>query len=66
MVKTKYKWTTAGKNVGREDLLLTLMYLLFILYLFSAVKENSVIYVFGISDDLCSLRRFSFMRKSIH
>lgn len=51
--------------MGREDLLLTLMCLLFISYLFSGVKENSVIYVFGISDDLHNMRRFSLMRNSM-
>lgn len=43
-------------NVGREDLLLTLMYYFFFTYLFSGVKENSLIYVFRISDDLSNMR----------
>lgn len=55
----------SGKECGQRRFTAYTDVLTFHSYLFSGVKEDFAIYVFGISDDLCSLRRFSFMRKSI-
>lgn len=44
----------SGKECGQRRFTACTDVLTFHSYLFSGVKEDSVIYVFGISDDLCS------------